>query len=85
MTEWHTYIQACAYILKLKCCCNASLARLMHNCSNEFLTKISNPKMSRMPIIPLVGSEVVFTSLLMVLTILGLTTNYVYVYVNVNM
>ena len=42
---------ACS-ILKMCCtknCCKFSLQKLMHNCSNEFTPKFSNPKMSRTP------------------------------------
>ena len=34
----------------LKCCCSASLARLMHSCSKELRWNISKPKMSSTPI-----------------------------------
>ena len=37
-------------VFLLKCCCNFSLQKLIHNCSNEFDLKISKPKISRIPI-----------------------------------
>ena len=33
----------------LNCCWSFSLAKLMQSCSNEFVSKCSKPKMSRMP------------------------------------
>lgn len=35
----------------MKICCSFSFTKLMQNCSNPFLSKISNPYMSRIPIL----------------------------------
>merc|ERR1740123_2189421 len=40
---------SCSKITSLKYCCNNSFVKLMHNCSSEFFSKNSNPKMSRTP------------------------------------
>ena len=44
----------------LKCCCNFSLQKLMHNCSKELFSNISKPKMSntpmKCPLSPLIAS-----------------------------
>ena len=45
--NWLTF--SIAKMWWLKYCCNCSLAKLMQNCSKLLWTKISNPKMSRMP------------------------------------
>mmetsp|Transcript_26615 Transcript_26615/g.83277 ORF Transcript_26615/g.83277 Transcript_26615/m.83277 type:complete len:226 (-) Transcript_26615:285-962(-) len=36
-------------VSSLKSCCSFSFVKLMQSCSKEFVSKISNPKMSRMP------------------------------------
>ena len=49
MSTWWR-LSSCVNVCALNFCCSRSLVKLMQSCSNELVSKISKPKMSRTPI-----------------------------------